>query len=164
MAAKLLISGLSNTGKTTLLSDLQDTLVIAVDGKKYPFPQPHINVFEFDSVSQFLTLVGEKITAYYDRYGKYPSTIAFDSVSRIFEIISNNCNKRYSGFQIYTEVSKEVHEFVTYIENVLIANNTNVVIVSHATYDADTNRYNLVAAGSFAKAGGLTYKSSPMAA
>jgi len=41
---KMLISSLPNIGKTTLLQTLDDVLVIARDGKKYPFPQAHVNV------------------------------------------------------------------------------------------------------------------------
>lgn len=36
MAIKLLISGESNSGKTSLTKDLKDTLVVSYDGKKYP--------------------------------------------------------------------------------------------------------------------------------
>jgi len=155
MAEKLLISALSNSGKTTLLKDLEDVLVIAIDGKVYPFPQPHVNVSSFNTIEEFTNLISEKVEAYQEKFDKLPKTIAIDSVSRVFELIANNCNVKYQGFNIYTELNKEVAAFTQYIEDVLIANDMNVVIVSHAVWDADTNRYVLVAQGSFAKSGGF---------
>lgn len=155
MSAKILISALSNSGKTTLLKDLENVLVIAVDGKKYPFPQPHVNISGFDSVAELLDIISDKVEAYLAKYKVLPSVVAIDSVSRIFEIIANNCNKKHTGFTIYTELNKEIALFTNYIENTLIGNNISTVIISHAIWDADTARYVLVAQGSFQKAGGF---------
>ena len=58
---KLLLSGLPNIGKTTLLQSLEDVLVFARDGKKYPFQQPHVNVPDFTSADQLIELMVEKI-------------------------------------------------------------------------------------------------------
>ena len=156
MSAKILVSGLSNSGKTTLLSKLTNVLVIAIDGKRYPFPQPHVNVTDFNNIDEFINLINDKIGAYHAKFGEYPKTIAIDSVSRVFETIANNCNTKFNGFTIYSEISKDVAKFVNYIESTLVSNGVNVVIVSHAIFDADTNRYQLVAQGSFAKMGGQT--------
>ena len=155
MSAKILISALSNSGKTTLLKDLKNVLVIAVDGKKYPFPQPHVNISGFDSVAELLDIISDKVEAYLAKYNVLPSIVAIDSVSRIFEIIANNCNKKHTGFTVYTELNKEIALFTNYIENTLIGNNISTVIISHAIWDADTARYVLVAQGSFQKAGGF---------
>lgn len=37
----------------------------------------------------------------------------------------------------------------------MVACGVNVVLISHALYDADTNKYNLVGKGSFSKIGGF---------
>ena len=155
MSVKLLISGLSGSGKTSLTKDLEDVLVIYHDGKGYPYPKAHTTVRDFDSVDEFLTLVTEKIEAYNEKVGNYPSSIVFDSVSKIFDSISDNCNRKYNGFEIYTQLNKEINMFTSFIEDSLVASDINVILISHALYDADTSRYSLVASGSFAKRGGF---------
>jgi GTPase SAR1 family protein len=155
MAVKLLIAGQANTGKTTLLQSLEDVFVVAHDGKQYPFPQPHINISRFNSVSELLATVNTKLGVYKEKFGKLPTTIAFDSVSTIFETIANNCGSQYKGFDSWKHVNMEVAEFNSYIEDTLIPNGINVVIVSHAVWNVDTATYELVAQGSFAKKGGF---------
>lgn len=155
MAIKLLISGESNSGKTTLTRDLKDTLVVSHDGKRYPYKVPHIMVDTFNSSTELIALINEKILAYKAKYGKYPATIVFDSVSKIFDTILDYCNVKHTGFKIYSELDKEVHEITDYIQNTLIASDMNVVLISHAIYDADTTKYNLVGKGSFQKRGGF---------
>jgi len=154
MAAKLLISAPSNSGKTTLLKDLTDALVVSIDGKKFPYPIPHVNVEGFDTITEFTELITSKVLAYHEKTGKYPKTIAIDSVSRVFETMANNCNVKYTGFNIYTELNKEVALFKDYLESVVSAG-TNLVIISHSIFDADTGRYKLVDQGSFSKSGGF---------
>ena len=50
-------------------------------------------------------------------------------------------------------MDKEIKAFTNYIEDTLIASGINVVILSHAIYDSETSKYNLVGKGSFAKVG-----------
>lgn len=155
MSVKLLISAEANSGKTTLTKDLENSLVISHDGKRYPFKVPHVMVPTFDSVGELINTTVEKIEAYNDKFGHYPDTIVFDSVSKIFDTIHTNCNEKYKGFAIYSELDKEIVAFTSFIENSLIASSMNVVLISHALYDADTTKYNLVGKGSFAKRGGF---------
>lgn len=58
---KLLVSSLPNIGKTTLLQTLEDALIIARDGKQYPFPQAHVNVPDFTSAEELINLIVEKL-------------------------------------------------------------------------------------------------------
>lgn len=153
MASKILISALANKGKTTLLKTLEDVFVVAHDGKKYPFPQPHTNVDTFDSIQELIALVNSKLGMYKEKYSELPKTIVFDSVSKIFDTIASNCQRKYKGFEIWKYVNEEITSFTSYIENVLIPNGLNVVIVSHAVWNADTASYELVAQGQFAKRG-----------
>lgn len=155
MSVKILVSAEANAGKTTLTKNLENSLVISHDGKRYPFPVPHVLVPSFDTVSELIDLTVEKVEAYNDKFGKYPDTIVFDSVSKIFDTIHSNCNEKFKGFAIYSELDKEVVAFTAFIENSLIASGMNVVLISHALYDADTAKYNLVGKGSFAKRGGF---------
>lgn len=155
MSVKLLIAAESNSGKTTLTKTLTDALVISHDGKKYPFAIPHVLVPDFSSINELINLVNTKITAYYDKFGTYPSTIVFDSVSKIFDTMLAYNNKKHTGFKIYSELNADINEFTSYIQNTLIASDMNVVLISHALYDADTAKYNLVGKGDFAKRGGF---------
>jgi hypothetical protein len=155
MSVKLLISAEANAGKTTLTKDLENSLVISHDGKKYPYPIPHVLVPTFDVTQELIDTTIEKIEAYNTKFNKYPDTVVFDSVSKIFETMHNNCNNKYKGFVIYSELDKEINLFTNFIENSLIASNMNVILVSHALYDADTAKYNLVGKGSFSKKGGF---------
>lgn len=155
MSAKILVSGLANTGKTSLLQSLTDVFVVAHDGKQYPFPQPHVNIQTFSSVDELLTTVNAKLSIYKEKFGKLPATIVFDSVSTIFETIADNCGRQYKGFEIWKNVNAEINSFTRYIEQTLIPHGLNVVIVSHAVWNVDTAIYELVAQGSFAKKGGF---------
>ena len=155
MAIKLLVSGESNSGKTTLTRDLKDTLVVSHDGKRYPFAVPHVLVESFDSVAELINLINSKIVAYKEKYKVYPKTVVFDSVSKIFDTMLNNCSAKHTGFKIFSELDAEITQFTSYIEKTLIASDINVVLISHAIYDADTTKYNLVGKGSFSKRGGF---------
>lgn len=152
---KLLISGTSNSGKTTLLSSLTDAFVISHDGKNFPFPIPHANIASFTSADDFIKTITEKLQAYKAKFGKLPATVAIDSISKIFDTLYDNCSVKFTGFKIYSELDSEIHKFTEYIQNVLISNGMNVIILSHAIYDADTTNYNLVGKGSYSKRGGV---------
>jgi hypothetical protein len=151
---KLLLSGLPNSGKTTLLQTLDNVLVFARDGKKYPFPQPHVNVENFDSITEILELFEQKINAYKEAYGKYPENIVIDSISKFLLDIESNIVARIKSFP-YGVVNTEIKMLMDFIETNL-APNFNIILISHAMHDADTETYNLVnAGGSWGKKGGV---------
>ena len=155
MSVKLLISAEANSGKTTLTKTLKDALVVSHDGKKFPFAVPHVMVDSFQTTNDLIATINDKIVAYKEKFGSYPKTIVFDSVSKIFDTILDACNKKYTGFNIYSNLSNEVNALTAYIQNTLIASDMNVVLISHAIYDQDTAKYNLVGKGDFAKRGGF---------
>ena len=155
MAVKLLISGMSNSGKTTLTNTLTDCLVVSHDGKNYPFAKPHTNVASFGSTAELITLINEKMEAYNTKFKTYPTTVVFDSVSKIFDTLLDSCNIKHTGFKVYSELNREIHEFTDYVQNVLISADINVVLVSHALYDAETAIYTLVGKGDFQRRGGF---------
>ncbi len=150
---KLLISGLPNSGKTTLLQDLTDVLVFARDGKKYPFEQPHVNVPDFDYVGEILELMEDKINAYKAKYGKYPKTLVIDSLSKMLLDIEGSILEKVKSFP-YGQINTEIKRLVGFLED--ISEQFNIIMVSHAMLDADTDTYNLVnAGGSWGKKGGI---------
>lgn len=155
MAVKLLISGTSNSGKTTLLSSLTDAFVISHDGKNFPFPIPHTNIADFKTAAEFIKITTEKLQAYKAKFGKLPATVAIDSSSKIFDTLADSCNTRFTGFHVFSNLNKEIHEITEYVQNVLIANGMNVVLISHAIYDSETTNYALIGKGDFSKRGGF---------
>lgn len=154
MSAKILITGMPNTGKTTLLKPLQNVLVMARDGKPFSLELPHVNVAEFKNIDEFLNLLEEKLEAYNVKMGHYPDTIAFDSVSRIFTDIETSCSKRFNGYEVWANVNKEINKFLEAI-NVLQENGFNIVLIAHAVWDENAKKYIETCKGSFAKIGGF---------
>lgn len=151
---KMLVASLPAVGKTTLLQTLEDVMVVARDGKQYPFPQAHVNVPDFDDADQLIDLVVDKVDAYEAKMGKQPETLAFDSVSKIFLDIESYVLQQVKSFP-YGKVNTEIGKIVNFIERDVVPN-FNVVLVSHAMYNEDINGYQLVnAGGSFGKKGGI---------
>ncbi len=151
---KLLVSSLPNIGKTSLLQSLTDTLVIARDGKKYPFPQPHVNVADFTSADELIDIIVNKVEAYEDKFKKLPKTVAIDSISKILLDIEGYTLEQVKSFP-YGKVNTEIKKVVDFIERDMVPN-FNVVLVSHAMYSEDVSGYSLVnAGGSYGKKGGI---------
>lgn len=154
MGAKVLITGMPNTGKTTLLKTLKNVLVISRDGKPFSLELPHVNVNEYTNMNNFLTLVSDKLEAYNKRFGAYPETIAFDSVSRIFTDVETSCSKRFNGYEVWANVNKEIQTFLEAI-NSMQENGFNIVLIAHAVWDENAKKYIETCKGSFAKIGGF---------
>lgn len=151
---KMLVSGITNCGKTTLLQSLTDVLVIARDGKKYPFEQPHVNVPDFTDIDFLIDLVVEKVEVYEKKHGNLPKTIAIDSISKILLDIEGYVLEQVKSFP-YGKVNTQIKRFVDFIERDM-ATTFNIILVSHALYNEDTVGYNLVnAGGSYGKKGGM---------
>ncbi len=154
MPAKVLVTGLANTGKTTLLKTLENALVVSRDGKPFSLELPHFNVGEYTSIDELLDLLLEKLEAYKAKIGTYPDTVVFDSVSRIFTDIETNCSRKYNGYVVWSNVNKEINIFIEAV-NDLQNQNYNVVLIAHAVWDETAKKYIETCKGSFAKTGGF---------
>ena len=156
MPAKLLITGLANSGKTSLLKPLQNVLVFSRDGKPFSLELPHVNVPDYSKVDELLDLIQEKLDAYKEKMGEYPETIVFDSVSRIFTDIETNCMNRFKGYDVWSNVNMEVNKFVA-ATNELMGDGCgfNIVLIAHAVFDVDAKKFIETCKGSFAKTGGF---------
>ena len=160
LSAKILITGLANTGKTSLLKNLNDTLVIARDGKPFALEMPHVNVPDYQTIDEVISLIGEKIEAYKTKFKKYPATIAIDSVSTIFTDIEVNCDKKYNGYDVWKNVNKEITTLTSAINELMDKNNTfghafNIVLTCHIKWDADAKKFIETSKGSFGQKGGF---------
>lgn len=154
MSAKVLITGMPNTGKTTLLKTLKNALVFARDGKPFSLELPHVNVTEYTNMNNFLALVSDKLEAYNKKFGAYPETIVFDSVSRIFTDVETSCSKRFNGYEVWANVNKEIQLFLEAI-NSMQEGGFNIVLIAHAVWDENAKKYIETCKGSFAKIGGF---------
>lgn len=152
--AKILITGLPNTGKTTLLKTLENAFVVSRDGKPFSLPMPHFNVPEYVKIDDLLDMVQEKLTVYEEKFKKSPDTICFDSVSRIFTDIETSCSKRFKGYEVWSNVNREINTFLEAI-NSMLDSGFNVVLIAHAVWDGDAKKYIETCKGSFAKTGGF---------
>ena len=148
------MSPLKNTGKTTLLKTLENALVVSRDGKPFSLELPHFNVGEYTSIDELLDLLLEKLEAYKAKIGTYPDTVVFDSVSRIFTDIETNCSRKYNGYDVWSNVNKEINIFIEAV-NDLQNQNYNVVLIAHAVWDETAKKYIETCKGSFAKTGGF---------
>ena len=151
---KMLVSGITNCGKTTLLQSLTDVLIIARDGKKYPFPQAHVNVPDFTDINYLIDLIIEKENVYQKKHKNPPKTIVIDSISKILLDIEGYVLQQVKSFP-YGKVNTQIKKFVDFIESDMVTD-FNVILVSHALFNEDTDGYNLVnAGGSYGKKGGM---------
>lgn len=167
MSAKILISGLANTGKTSLLRDLTDAYVISRDGKRFSLPIPHTNFTDFMGMDAMINGyedeedgthvdgINDKIMAYHAKTGSYPKTVVWDSVSKILQDIIDYSTLHFTNFDIHTNINKEIALLTQYIEEHLVASGMNVILLSHAMYDDKSGNYIMVGQGKFAQKGGF---------
>jgi len=153
MAIKLLISGFENTGKSTTASKIEDALVINFDRKTYGFPVPHVNITEYAGIDALIDTINEKLGAYQEKFGKLPKTVVFDTVTQFYSTMQAFNENQYKGFDIHKHNNRDTLNLNAYIEDVLIANNINVIIVAHTVWDEATARHLIPATGQFSKAG-----------
>lgn len=150
---KLLITGLENSGKTTLTSKITDAMVVVVDEKRYPYKVPHYKIGEYEGIVEFKTELIEKIKAYKEKYDKVPRTIVFDTITKLYESMYKYAQANYKGFDVHNSISNDTLAFNTMIENLLIDRGINVVIAAHVIYDEATSRYVVPATGQFKNTG-----------
>ena len=164
---KLLLTGLSNTGKTNALRTLdpKTTFVVSIDGKPFPFSIPHSNFSSFPSVEglikgytdangNHIDGIADKINKFRTATKAYPETIVIDTVSRVFQIISDNCATQYKGFDVHSNISKEIAKFNNFLEIQLVGNGMNVISSTHVTLNPETGMYEDASSGAYKRSGG----------
>lgn len=150
---KLLISGMGNTGKTSLLHTLEDVLVLANDGKKYPFKQPHVNIGEINTAEQFVDIINDSIGRYNEKFDKLPKYLVIDSISKTLLDIEAHYLRTVNSFP-YGPIGKDISAAMHYLQNEVVPEGINIIFVSHAFKD-DQDIALVNAGGSWGKKGGV---------
>lgn len=164
---KILLTGLSNSGKTNALRTLdpKTTYVVSIDGKTFPFAIPHTNFSSFPSIDGLISGytdeagehvdgIADKINKFYEATGAYPENVVVDTVSRVFQIIADNAATNFKGFDIHSNIAKEIAKFNQFLEVQLVGNGMNVISTTHVTLNSDTGVYEDAASGAYKKSGG----------
>jgi len=156
MAIKILISGLPNTRKTSLIKDLDDVLVIANDNKKFPFNLPNKTVPEVPTADTFIDICENALDAYDTKFDKLPKYIVIDTISKVWLDIEAHYSKTKSGFDVWAGIGKDIPIIRKYIENTIIREyGISVIFISHLV-EQDSGKQELVKCGGNAlKDGGV---------
>lgn len=152
--AKLLLSGASSAGKTTLISKLEDSLVIVFDDKTFPFKVPHYKPVPFDGIVSFKKELVSKVKAYKDKFDKLPETVVFDTVTHFYQDIYVWAQENHKGFEIFNAMQQTAIRVNSLIEKVLVDKGINVVIVAHTIYNEGSNSFEIPSVGKFKESGG----------
>ena len=172
MSAKILINGAAGQGKTELLRTLENAFVVSRDGKTFPFKIAHMTVTGYismdalingitikdaDGVEEYHEGIMDKLEKYNEKFGEYPATIVFDSVSKIFldviEYATDNIPKEWGQQGAF--VNKELGILNNFIQETLVANGMSVVLINHVMKDEEKGFVPSVAQGKFSNKGGF---------
>ena len=143
-AIKLLVNSEAGVGKTELLRSMgEETFVISRDGKKFPLPLPHFLVEEWVNMNTFLyggknssgdvvDGVTQKMQKYYEKFEKYPETVAIDSVSQIFMDVIDVASQKTNVYGSQgAEVTREMALLTQFIHESLEVSGINVILLNH---------------------------------
>lgn len=152
-AIKFLIGGYEASGKTTMITGLEDALVMSSDNKAFTAKVPHFRYTEYTGLQDFMDTVNAKIMAYKEKYGKLPKSLVIDSITHYDSVMTKWAEATFKGFTVYSELGSNLFDMNNYFENVLLSNGINVILTAHTAFDKETGRYSIPAAGAFGKKG-----------
>lgn len=149
---KLGVIATENSGKTTLISQVKDALIMSTDNKAFRGKVAHFRYNYYNGLDDFIKVTEEKMEAYQKKYGDLPKTFVVDSVTHLQSNMEKWANDKFTGFNIWSNLGKDILAINDFLEE-LIDNGINVVITAHTQYDADTQRYKISSPGQFGKNG-----------
>ena len=138
---KLLINGVSGSGKTSLLESLgEDTFVVSRDAKAFGLAIPHMLVDTYVDMQTFIhgnekaeiEGIVQKLEKYEEHYGKFPTNVVIDSVSQVFMDTIDVAAQTPNVFGSQgAEVTKEMGMLVKFLHEDLELNGMNVILLNH---------------------------------
>ena len=161
MAIKLLVNGEAGSGKTSLLGSLdKDTFVVSRDAKKFGLKLPHVLVEEWEGMTALVSTIVEKMESYNEKFGKYPTNVAIDSVSQIFMDVIDKASQTPNVYGSQgAEVTKEMAILTKFIHEDLELNGINVILLNHVIEEKDegkpTGSFVSFGSGKFLSKGGF---------
>jgi len=146
---------MEKSGKTTLISKLENALVVSTDNKAFKGKIPHFRYSEYKGLDHFIGTVGSKLEAYEEKFGKLPETLVIDSVTHLANNMEKYANDRFTGFTIFSNLGKDVMGLNSFFEDSIIPEGINVIFTSHCQWDPDSSSFKIAAPGNFGKNGKL---------
>lgn len=150
---KLLVTGLENSGKSTITSKIKDALVINFDNKEYNFEVANADFREYTGLDSVIDFINNKLVAYKEKNGKFPKVLVIDTVTQLYSSMVLYNSKKYNGFNIHSQNNVDTLDLNNYFEDIILANGVDLVVVAHAIYDSDTKAYTIKSQGQFRDAG-----------
>ena len=150
---KFMVVAQEAVGKTTLVSQVEDALLVSTDNKAFTGKVPHYRYSSYQGVEHFTDTLVEKLEAYKEKYDKYPKTVIIDSITHLQNNMERWANDKFTGFNIWSNLSKDILAINAFFEEELVPAGINVVITAHTQYDPDTAKYKINSPGSFGKNG-----------
>lgn len=153
MAIKVLISGYENTGKTTLISKIQNALVINCDSKEFSIDKVVYSDYKnYTGLQDFMQFTFDKIKLYKSKFNKFPKYIVFDTITHLYAKMIQFNSKKFKGFEIHSTNNLETMELNNFLE-VIISKDINVIIVAHTKVDEKTGKHIIPSQGNFKDCG-----------
>lgn len=150
---KLGVIALENSGKTTLISNIKNALVVSTDNKAFRGKVPHFRYSEYLGLEDLFNTISIKIGIYQDKYGKLPKSLVIDSVTHLANSMEKYWSNKATGFSIWSGLGKDILAFNAFLENDIIPEGINVIFTSHCQFDKDIGKYQISAPGNFGKNG-----------
>jgi len=147
------VVALENSGKTTLISKLEDALVMSTDNKAFRGKVAHFRYSEYNGLDELTNTTAEKLEAYEEKFGKLPRTLVIDSVTHLANNMEKYWSEKATGFAVWAGLGKDILELNAYLEDGILPAGINVIFTSHCQYDQETQKYKINAPGSFGKNG-----------
>ena len=153
-ASKLLISSAAGGGKTTLISKLDNTLVVVTDNKSFPFKIPHYRSNGFEGVEQFKEVLISKLKAYKAKYGDKPDNVVIDSITHLYQDMYVWAEANFKGFDKFNAMQSSTLALNDMLEKLLLGNGVNVIITAHTVWNESMSSFEIPSMGKFKEAGG----------
>lgn len=150
---KFLVVAKEATGKTTLISTLEDALVVSTDNKAFTGKVPHFRYSEYEGLKHLQDTIIAKVQAYEAKFGKLPKNLVIDSVTHLANNMERYANDKFTGFNVYANLGKDILAFNHFLETQVIPAGMNVILTSHCQFNSDTGRYEIASPGQFGKNG-----------
>jgi hypothetical protein len=147
------VVAMENSGKTTLISQMEDALVVSTDNKAFRGKVPHFRHSEYSGLEDFTNTIANKLESYEEKFGSLPGTLVIDSVTHLANNMEKYWNEKATGFAVWGGLGKDILEFNNYLESRILPAGINVVFTSHCQYDPDVQKYKINAPGNFGKNG-----------